>query len=240
MNGSLSGEPATTDVATLEARLAPLCEDVQTRARLARYGALLLERGRAVNLTGAKNASEVFAHIADSLTLVEFVQGTLVDIGSGGGLPGIPLAIVTGAPVTLIEATVKKARFLREALDACETRGEVVAERAEVAAHEPALRERFDRATCRAIGTLPTALELTMPFLRVGGVALLQRGAVEEAERRAAGEAALVLGARLAAERTIAPGRLVLLFEKASPTGQRFPRRSGIPAKRPLGTRPAA
>ena len=227
-------------MASLEVWLAPLCTDDQTRAPLARYGELLLERGRAINLTGAKTAGEVFAQIADALSLVEFVEGTLVDVGSGGGLPGIPLAIVTRVPVTLVEATMKKARFLREALDACELSGDVVAERAEVAAHEPALRERFDRATCRAVGSLPTALELTMPFLRVGGVALLQRGAVEDAELHAASEAALVLGARFAGERKVAPGRIVLLFEKAAPTGQRFPRRSGIPAKRPLGTRPAA
>lgn len=236
----MNGVVASTDVAGLDKLLEPICTGQETRARLALYGALLLERGRAINLTGAKTANEVFAHIADSLSLVEFVAGSLVDVGSGGGLPGIPLAIVTHRPVTLVEATMKKARFLREALDACEAIGDVVAERAEVAAHEPALRERFERATCRAVGTLPTALELTMPFLRVGGVALLQRGMVEAAERHAASEAALVLGARLAGERTIAPGRVVLLFEKAAPTGQRFPRRSGIPAKRPLGTRPAA
>ena len=235
MNGTAASESAA-----LDARLTPLCADAPTRARLARYGALLLERGRAVNLTGAKSAGEVFAHIADALSLVEFVEGSLVDVGSGGGLPGIPLAIVTHAKVTLVEATLKKARFLREALDACQASGDVVAERAEVAAHDPKLRERFDRATCRAVGSLPTALELTMPFLRVGGIALLQRGAVEEAERHAASEAALVLGAHLAGERKVAPGRIVLLFEKSAPTGQRFPRRSGIPAKRPLGTRPAA
>ncbi|MBV8116387.1 MAG: class I SAM-dependent methyltransferase, partial [Candidatus Eremiobacteraeota bacterium] len=86
------------------------------RERLARFGALVLEANRKFNLTGAKDASEFAPHIIDSVAIASFIEGSLVDIGSGGGLPAIPLAIVTGVPVTMVETTLKKARFLEQML----------------------------------------------------------------------------------------------------------------------------
>ncbi len=204
------------------------------RTRLARYGELVLAGNARVNLTAARTPEAIAEHIADALPLVPLVGGALVDIGSGAGLPGIPLAILCGVPVTLIEAIAKKAAFLREAAAELGLDGTVVVRRAEEAAHEPALRERFDHATARAVASAPSVLELTAAFVRIGGSLLLQRGAFEEDERNAVVDAAPILGAVLEAELPSGSGRTLLLVRKVAATPGRFPRRTGIPAKRPL------
>ncbi|MGA2391761.1 MAG: 16S rRNA (guanine(527)-N(7))-methyltransferase RsmG [Candidatus Lustribacter sp.] len=202
--------------------------------RLAAYGALLLEANRKVNLTGAKDGAALVPHLLDALTLADDVTGDLVDVGSGGGLPGIPLGLATGRRVVLIEPTAKKAAFLARALRECGVNGEAVAQRAEVAAHEGRFREQFDFATARAVSRAPTVAELTVPFLRVGGRALLQRTVPEPRERRALEDAAPMLGAVLIEERILEGDRRVFVLEKREPTPARFPRRNGVPEKRPL------
>jgi 16S rRNA (guanine527-N7)-methyltransferase len=213
---------------------AGIAQDVA--GRLAVYGAALLDANRRVNLTGANDAAALLPHLLDSLSLVPLIQGaeTLVDVGSGGGLPGIPLAIATGVRVTLVEPIAKKAAFLRSALAACGLPGEAVGERAEVAARDPRYRERFDLATARAVSSAPTVAELTLPFVRVGGRALLQRGALDERERRAVEDAAPVLGGAVIDERCLEGAKRVLVIEKRAPSSERFPRRNGVPEKRPL------
>ena len=229
--------------------LAGLDVDATVRERLSRYVELLLERNVGMNLTAAREPAAVAGHIADSLTLAPFVADPLVDIGSGGGFPGIPLALATGVRVTLIESVAKKAKFLAEVATALELPLRVICMRAEDAGRAPALRAQFASATARAVGSLPTVLELAVPLLAVGGVAVLQRGRLESPERSAATDAALVLGAGIEREvwlgeaaearaRAREPepdaGRRLLIVRKLVPTGQRFPRRAGIPAKRPL------
>jgi 16S rRNA (guanine527-N7)-methyltransferase len=218
----------------LEALLEPVWPDAGQRRRLAEYGALLAERNAVMNLTSARDPASLAGHIADALTIARFIDGPLIDVGSGGGLPGIPLAIVCGTPVTLLESVMKKARFLEEALAALGIEGAVVTERAEAAAHEPRLRGQFARATARAVGSLSTVLELTLPFLATGGMAVLQRGAIDDAERDAAADAASMLGGAVEAVEDVGPGRRVLLVRKTGPTAGRFPRRTGVPAQRPL------
>jgi 16S rRNA (guanine527-N7)-methyltransferase len=220
------------------AALAALLREVKLEPRLveplAHYGALLLETNRRFNVTGADTPEEVLPHLLDSLSIAPYVQGPFVDIGSGGGLPAIPLAIATGAEVTLIESTTKKAAFLEAALGTLGLSGHVIPQRAELAGRDPALREQFASATARAVSSAPTVLELAVPFLRVGGVAVLQRGQMDERERNAVVDAAPMLGAVLDAEITLDGERRVLLVKKTAPTPQRFPRRTGIPEKRPL------
>jgi 16S rRNA (guanine527-N7)-methyltransferase len=195
-----------------------------------------LAANRRVNLTGAGSAAELVPHLLDALSLVPWCEGarTLVDIGSGGGLPGIPLALAGGLRPLLVEPIGKKAAFLREALLECELDGDVLAERAENAARDERFREVFDRATARAVSSAPTVAELTIPFLAIGGRALLQRGAMEPRERQALNDAALILGARVAEERLLDGDRRVLVLDKTAAIGQRFPRRNGVPEKRPL------
>jgi 16S rRNA (guanine527-N7)-methyltransferase len=202
--------------------------------RLTHYGDAVLEANRQFNLTGAKTAPEFAPHILDSLTVAPFIYDSLIDIGSGGGLPAIPLAIVTGVPVTMIESTVKKVRFLARMLDELNLQGDAVAARAEIAGHDPSFRGRFVTGTARAVSTAPTVAELLLPFIAVGGVAVLQRGIMDDRERDALSDAALMLGGQVEDERRLDGERRIVLVRKTAPTGIRFPRRTGIPEKRPL------
>ena len=206
----------------------------QDRPRLEAFTALLLERGAQLNLTAARDPAAVGAHIADSLTLLRYLRDPFVDIGSGGGFPAIPLALASGYRATLVEATLKKAQFLREVAVALDLPVTVIAERAEIAGRRPDLRDRFASATARAVASAPAVLELTLPFLAPNGVAVLPRGELGEAERRATADAALVLSGELSGEIELDGRRRILLVTKRGPTPSRFPRRAGVPEKRPL------
>ena len=213
-------------------------ESSTLRARLAEYGRLVLGANRRFNLTGAKSEEELAEHLLDSLTVVPYVRAPYVDLGSGAGLPAIPVALATGLEVTLIEATLKKARFLESLLERLGLGGRVLAERAESAAHRCELRERFATGTARALAAAPTVAELLVPYLAVGGLAVLQRGTLEPGERTALQDALLMLGAAIEDERLLAERRRIVLLRKQAPTPARFPRRPGIPAKRPLCLEP--
>jgi 16S rRNA (guanine527-N7)-methyltransferase len=208
------------------------------REKLEAFCLLLLERTASVNLTGARTAETLAEHIRDSIALSPYLREPFVDIGSGGGLPAIPLAIVTGLRGTLVESVAKKCRFLTEAVQQLDLPLEVRSMRAEIAGRESGLRGSFASATARAVGSLSTVLELTVPLLAVGGVAILQRGRIEAWERTAAVDAALVLGAVIEDEVPTgidgADERRILFARKVKATGPRFPRRPGIPEKRPL------
>lgn len=201
---------------------------------LSRYGALVLETNKHYNLTGAKDADALATHLLDSLTVVPFVREPLIDVGSGAGLPAIPVALATGIPVTLVDATRKKAKFLEHVLQTFNLRGEVIAQRAEVAGRYERWRDRFASGTARAVAAAPTVAELLLPFLAVGGVAILQRGAIEAPERNGLEDAAMLLGGCVEAEHRIGDDRRIVLVRKIGPTPPRFPRRTGIPEKRPL------
>jgi 16S rRNA (guanine527-N7)-methyltransferase len=208
--------------------------EVGLARRLADYGRLVLDANRTTNLTGARSPTTFAEQILDALTLMGDVDGPLIDLGSGAGLPGVPLGIATGWPVVLVESVKKKVLFLRAALTELKLDGEAVAVRAERLGRDPAYRESFRCATARAVASAPTVAELTVPFLAVGGQALLQRGSLSERERQAVIDAAPMLGAELVGERLLGGERRVLVLRKISPTQARFPRRDGIPEKRPL------
>jgi 16S rRNA (guanine527-N7)-methyltransferase len=218
----------------IAAILATAGVDSDLAARLACYGELALDANKVTNLTAARDPSAFAEHLLDALTLTKDVDGPLIDVGSGAGLPGIPLAIATGQPVCLVESVKKKAFFLNRALSELHLDGEAVAIRAERLGADAAFREHFRCATARALASAPTVAELTVPFLAVGGRALLQRGAMSERERQAVADAAPMLGAELVEERILGGDRRVLVLRKVAPTQARFPRRDGIPEKRPL------
>jgi 16S rRNA (guanine527-N7)-methyltransferase len=169
-----------------------------------------------------------------------------VDVGSGAGFPGLVLKV--GLPeldVVLVEATGKKAEFLTWMTNSLGLGDvEVLAERAEAVARRVGYRETFDVATARAIGQLTLVLELTLPLCKVGGVLLAQRGADAEAEAVLAAKAAMALGGgnpsvELAGHSTGVAADAgirgsITVVRKISETSDRFPRRDGIPAKRPL------
>ena len=211
-------------------------------AGLRRFLDLLLEKNRSLNLTSVRDPDAAWPrHILDSLSLLPFLEGRrrLLDLGSGGGLPGIPLAIVRpGLEVALLEATGKKARFLEEAASSLELANvRVIHARAETAGRDPAWRGRFDTATARALGSLSTVIELALPFLEDQGRLLAMKGARVEEELAAAEQACRLVGGRMAGRRVIDPeaGSCIVEVRKIAPTPPLYPRRPGLPARRPLG-----
>ncbi len=223
-----------SDQDELAAQLAAGGADERFIEPISRYGALLLAENTTTNLTGAKTVVELVPHLLDSLTVVPYLRGRYIDIGSGGGLPAIPAAIASGCEVTLVESILKKARFLERMLEEFKLAGRVVPLRAEVAARDESLRDRCDVGTARAVALAPTVAELLLPLLAPGGMAILQRGSLEERERNAVRDASLMLGAEAGDEVILDGERRLLLLNKRDITPIRFPRREGIPAKRPL------
>jgi 16S rRNA (guanine527-N7)-methyltransferase len=178
--------------------------------------------------------------IEDSLVLVDHLGAarSLVDVGSGAGLPGLPIKIARPElRVTLIEADQAKAAFL---VHACAALGldevEVVAIRAEDAGQAPALRESFDVAVARALAPLPVLVELCLPLVRVGGRLLAQKTEGEDVAK--ASTAIGLLGGELSGVVSApSPARAqgtIVVIDKVSPTPARYPRRPGIPARKPL------
>ncbi|MBV8355834.1 MAG: 16S rRNA (guanine(527)-N(7))-methyltransferase RsmG [Candidatus Eremiobacteraeota bacterium] len=218
----------------LAAALARRGAPAEVLDRLAAYGHLLMEANRTLNLTAARTDDAIADQIADAFALAPLVRGRLIDVGSGGGLPGIPLVILTRQPIVLIDATAKKVAFLRGILQELDLEGEALVGRAETLGHRPDLRGAFDHATARAVGPLTTVAELTVPFLRTGGTALLQRGRIEPVELTALEDAALMLGAEVSERIPDRGERSILVLRKRAATQDRFPRKIGVPTKRPL------
>jgi 16S rRNA (guanine527-N7)-methyltransferase len=178
------------------------------------------------------------ALVEDSLVLLDLLGDAqaLVDVGSGGGLPGLPLKLARpDLRVTLLEANRKKAAFLTHAAAVLGLEGvEVVAMRAEEAGRKPGLRDAFDVATARALAAMPVLAELCLPLVRPGGRLLAMKARVE-----AAGAAVSLLGGgppilHAAPSAGRARGRVVEV-PKLRPTPPAYPRRPGVPNRRPLG-----
>lgn len=222
--------------------------------RLGRFLALLLETNRVMNLTAITEPAEAWRkHVLDALTLLpvlaELGEGReagsgpmrVIDVGSGGGVPGIPLAVcMPEVRFTLLEPTGKKAAFLARAVGDEAAGGlglknvEVVCDRAERIGRDTARhREGYDAAVVRAVGPLAVIAELAGPLVKVGGVMLAIKGAKAEEELEAARGALAAVG--LEHDRTIETqtGRVVVL-SKTARTPRAYPRVDGEPKRKPL------
>jgi 16S rRNA (guanine527-N7)-methyltransferase len=208
----------------------------------------LIDWNRRVNLTAITGYEEVqVRHFLDSLTVV-LGAGPLggrylrvVDIGTGAGLPGIPLKIVfPGLRLALLEATAKKVGFLEHLVDALSLEDvEIVAGRAEELGHDSSYREKFGLVLCRAVAALPALVELGLPFNAVGGRMVAQKKGDISRELEESRRAVAILGGSIG---TMVPvdidglrdGRCLVIVEKVSATPPEYPRRPGLPARRPL------
>lgn len=214
--------------------LAPAGLDLpdETCGRLAAYCELLLEGNREMNLIGPATESDMATrHILDSLAPLRAglrAPRRLIDVGSGAGLPGIPLAIaLPDTEVVLLDSLGKRCAFLRRTAEALSLSNVTVVEaRAEEAAHTP-LRESFDAVTARAVTKMSALAELCLPFLRTGGVFCAYKTARAEEETAAAARVVRILGGEpmppFDYELSGAAMRLVLLGKK-SPTPIKYPR----------------
>jgi len=216
--------------------------------QFASYYHELLDWNRRVNLTAITGYEEVqLKHFLDSLTITlawlpEIDAGLwVIDVGTGAGIPGIPLKIALPAiKLVLLEATAKKANFLSHISQKLGLANvEIVVGRAEDVAYQPQYREKFDVVLSRAVAALPTLVELTLPFCAVGGIFIAQKKGAIDDEIGQAGRAISLLGGRLREVKRVDVSslpneRYLVVIDKLSPTPEQYPRRPGLPAKRPL------
>jgi len=207
---------------------------------------LLMAWNRAMNLSGIREPEMIARHhVLDSLTAVPLLRRAgideFVDIGSGGGYPGLPLAVALPARrAVLVESIAKKARFLTAAVDVAGVtdRVAVVAGRAEGLAADPAHRGRWGAVVARAVADLTDLAELALPLLRPGGLLVAwKRRPIDEEVARAA-RAARQIGGRVAGLETVTvPGledHLLAVIEKVAETPREFPRDPAARRRRPL------
>jgi 16S rRNA (guanine527-N7)-methyltransferase len=207
----------------------------------------LIEWNRKINLTRITDYEEVqVKHFLDSLSILPYLQKerdelSVIDIGTGAGLPGIPLKIARpGIKLTLLEATTKKARFLQYVIEKLGLRDiETVTGRAEDIAHKKGYREKYDLALSRAVAELPVSVELALPFCTKGGMFIAQKKGDIEQEIRQAAKAIAEMGGKLHDIKPIEidelkEGRKLVIIDKVELTPEKYPRRAGIPAKRPI------
>ena len=226
--------------------------------RFRQFAMMLVTENEKFNLTAITDPADIQRlHFADSLTVVPAVDAyvhliggdvamlstvRVLDIGSGAGFPGLPLAIMRPrVAVTLLEATGKKVGFMRRIADDLGLDNVTALKgRAEEAAHHPTLRGHIDIVLARAVARLPVLLEYALPFVRPGGFVLaLKRGDITEELADGAQAAALLGGTLGTVTPVIVPGlesHLLVRIDKTGDTPARYPRYPGVPSKTPLGS----
>lgn len=212
--------------------------------RFGEFLSLLLEANRKFNLTAIANPADAWVrHIADSLTLLPYLNSSaaqsVIDIGSGGGLPGMPLAIaMPDVRFTLLEATGKKAAFLVSTARKLSLENvRVINDRAETLGRDNEHhREHYDVAIARAVGRLAVLTELAAPLVKVGGQIFAIKGEKAPQELDEAKQALHMLHCRHVETVRHETGN-VIVIEKMRQTPRIYPRRSGEPKHAPLGVK---
>ncbi len=198
------------------------------------------------NLTAITDPDEInIKHFIDSLSCLQVERfrppGNVIDVGTGAGFPGIPLKIVYPQfKMTLVESIGKKMEFCRHVISSLGLDGiDFVQARAEHIGKKVAHREQYDWAIARAVAILPVLLEYLLPLIKLGGGAIVQKGETGPAEAHSAEKALSVLGGEIKQvlpvelPRVTEP-RYLIVVDKVACTPEKYPRKPGIPAKRPL------
>jgi len=210
------------------------------------YEALLLEWNERMNLTAVRQPADIrIRHFLDSLSCAsvmgELNGRSLIDVGTGAGFPGLPLKIFfPQLKLTLVESVAKKGDFLQAVVAGLGlTDVTILAERAEVLGQQPQHRQRYDWAVARAVAELRVLVEYLLPLCRVGGQMLAQKGEGVHEEVNSAGSAIVLLGGTAPQLTSVMlPGReqphYLVTIAKEKETPGAYPRRVGVPGKRPL------
>ncbi len=210
------------------------------------YKDILKEWNEKINLTAIEEDKDVIIkHFIDSLTIIPYLNQmkmpvSLVDIGTGGGFPGIPVKISNkDIHVTLLDSLDKRVKFLNEVITRLDLKEiEAVHGRAEDYGLNPEYREKYDVATARAVASLPVLLEYCLPFVRVGGLFIAMKGSsLEEVE--ASKRALQILGGEIEdlSELTLPftdMKRNIIIIRKLRHTSPKYPRKAGKPSRDPL------
>ena len=212
----------------------------QQLQQFVRYFELLIEWNGRMNLTAITSPAEVAQkHFADSLQSLKYIpQGAAcIDVGTGAGLPGIPLCIMRpDIRMTLLDSQNKRVTFLREVCEQLGIKAATLHQRAEDAANTP-LRGSFSVALSRAVAPTPVLMEYTLPFCAIGGLSIAYKGRDIEEEIKTASRALSVLGGRLKGIEKFRFSwgeRSLVLVQKVVKTPRLYPRKAGTAAKQPL------
>jgi 16S rRNA (guanine527-N7)-methyltransferase len=212
----------------------------------AAYTRLLVREGSRLNLTSLREPEAIEQrHFGESLSLLQALESfeafasPAIDIGTGAGFPGLPIKIVRpDLKLTLLEATGKKCRFLELVVDTLGLTGvTVINGRAEELAHDPEHRGAYPLALARAVAPLRVLVELALPILRPDGYLAAPKGSAALREVREAATALRLCGGEVTAVQPLdvpEPAPVLVLVRKSAETPDAYPRRAGIPSKRPL------
>jgi len=226
---------------TLSAGLPTLGLDLSenTKDILCAFGRAMVKQNEVMNLTGITDDEGVAnLHLLDSLTVMasaELAGKTLIDVGCGAGFPGVPLAIASGAKITLLDSLGKRMKWLEEVLPSLGIEAECVTARAEEAVSSR--RESYDYATSRAVARLNILLELTAPYVKVGGKVLAMKGTAAREELAEAKNAIAKLGLKLEEVKEFpidGTNHAVIVLKKVAPTPKQYPRRFAKIKQAPL------
>ena len=206
---------------------------------LCAFGRAMVKQNEVMNLTGITDDKGVAnLHLLDSLTVMTcacMAGKRLIDVGCGAGFPGVPLAIASGAQVTLLDSLGKRMKWLEEILPQLGIEAECVTARAEEAVADR--RESYDFATSRAVARLNILLELTAPYVKVGGKVLAMKGALAKEELAECSNAIKKLGLKLEEVKEFpidGTNHAVIVLKKIAPTPKQFPRRFAKIKQSPL------
>jgi 16S rRNA (guanine527-N7)-methyltransferase len=242
-DSSLQEEKTMTALEMMEALGFPA--DEEKAAKLTEYNAMVIAMSKKVNLTGIKDVDEsLIKNVYDSLTVYDEKyfpeKGKVLDLGTGAGFPGVPLAILRPDMLfVLVDSIQKKLTFVE---DACKNLGiknvKCVHMRAEEGGRRRKTREAFDVVTARAVKAMPIISEWALPFVKVGGVFAAMKGPGAMEEMKQAGKILRELHAELSEKKEFElPGgdkRCILYLKKTAPCPKTYPRKVGIAEKKPI------
>jgi 16S rRNA (guanine527-N7)-methyltransferase len=210
----------------------------------------LIEWNKKFNLTNITDCQEIqVKHFLDSLTVLLALTKeetkepdfNIIDVGTGAGFPGIPLKILLPqSRLVLLDSTTKKTTFLHHITHKLALSDvEIVSGRAEEIAHQPLYRQRFNLAISRAVASLPTLVELALPFCRIGGKFVAQKKGEISQEISKANKAISTLGGKLRQVKKVEleefnDERYLIIIDKIYSTPDKYPRRPGIPKRSPI------
>ena len=209
------------------------------------YHKLLEEWNKVMNLTGITEYEEVVEkHYVDSLSIVKVMNmnhvDTVIDVGTGAGFPGLPIAISSKAEVTLLDSLNKRVNFLNSISTELELKNvNTVHGRAEEMGANQKYREKYDIAVSRAVAPMNVLVEYLLPFVKIGGICICMKGPKADEELKEAKRAIKLLGGEIVKQEKLKLDnekmeRNLIIIKKVSTTAKKYPRKPGMPAKQPL------
>ena len=209
-----------------------------------KYYELLVEWNEKMNLTAITDESEIISkHFVDSLTILKYIKNNdkVIDVGTGAGFPGIPLAIFkNNTKFTLLDSINKRINFLNEVKEKIELDNvENLHGRAEDFGQNKSYREQYDVAASRAVAPMHVLLEYLLPFIKVGGMCICMKGPNVSEEIKDIENVAKKLGAQLVETENLKLlngeiERNIIILKKIKNTDKKYPRKAGTPSKQPL------